>query len=169
MTSTGRAPTEHPPERWWGPPAPVATPEGTVGEVDPATLVALRRAVLRDGRTDLPAAYPTDLDPSTLHFGLTTPGGRVVGGVSVLVEPWAGFATLHLVLMAVDPGWRRRGVGRSLVGAVQRAATGAGYDVWAAARLEAVDFYGALGFHPRGDVFTGAMDLLHRRVLWRRP
>jgi GNAT superfamily N-acetyltransferase len=92
----------------------------------------------------------------------------MVGGVTVLVEPWPAYATLHLVLMAVDPGWRRRGVGASLVRTVQAAATTSGFDVWAAARTSALDFYTALGFRPAGDGFTGAMDLCHRRVVWRR-
>jgi GNAT superfamily N-acetyltransferase len=124
--------------------------------------------VLSDGRTDLSASHPGDLDPSTLHLGVAAPGGRMVDGVTVLVEPWPGYATLHLVLMAVDDAWRRRGVGASLVRAVQGVATSAGFDVWAAARTGALDFYAALGFHPLGDEFTGAMDLTHRRVLCRR-
>ena len=155
--------------RWWEPLGPVATPHGVLGVVDPADLVGLRRAVLRDGRTDLPAAYPTDADPSTLHLGVLGPDGRPVGGVTVLVEPWPGYATLHLVLMAVDAGNRGRGVGASLVRTVQAAASAAGLDVWAAARTGALDFYRGLGFRPLGDEFNGAMDLPHRRVLWRRP
>jgi len=163
------------PARWWRPlggaEASDAVPAvvGAPAVVPVEALVDLRRAVLRDGRTDLSAAHPADLDPSTLHLGVLAPGGRAVGGVTVLVDPWPGYATLHLVLMAVDPGWRRRGVGAALVGAVQNAAAAAGFDVWAAARTGALDFYAALGFRPLGDEFTGAMDLSHRRVLWRRP
>jgi ribosomal protein S18 acetylase RimI-like enzyme len=155
------------PDRWWEPFEPVTTPGGTVQVVRPGELVALRRSVLRDGRTDLPASYPTDDDPSTLHLGLVTPEGAVVGCVSVLENPLPGYASLHLVLMATDPERRRRGVGRALVGTVQGSAGAAGRNVWAAARLTALDFYRALGFNPMGDVFTAAMDLPHRRVLWR--
>jgi GNAT superfamily N-acetyltransferase len=157
------------PARWWEPLPDTPTDHGTLGVVDPASLVDLRRAVLRDGRTDLPAAYPTDQAPSTLHLGTVTPGGRAIGGVTVLVDPWPGVATLHLVLMAVDRQWQARGVGGALVRAVQGAAASAGYDVWAAARLSALDFYRGLGFRPAGDVVTGAMDLPHRRVRWHRP
>ena len=161
------------PARWWepldaGPGPPGGTGAGPVGLVGVGALVGLRRAVLRDGRTDLPAAHPANLEPSTLHLGVAAFGGRTVGGVTVVVEPWPGYATLHLVLMAVDPGWRRQGVGASLVRTVQAAATASGFDVWAAARTGALDFYAALGFRPSGDEFTGAMDLPHRRVLWRR-
>jgi len=153
--------------RWWSPVEPTGVPGGTVREVDPADLVGLRRAVLRDGRADLPASYPWDSEPSTLHLGMVTPGEQVVGCVTVRVDPWPGFASLHLVLMAVDASWRRRGVGRALVGTVQESATAAGLDVWAAARTGALDFYRELGFTPAGDVFVAAMDLPHRRVLWR--
>ena len=163
------------PARWWEPlgdaPAPGAAGgvPGVPGVVAVGALVDLRRAVLRDGRADLHAGHPADPDPSTLHLGAVSPGGPMVGGVTVVVEPWPGYATLHLVLMAVDAGWRRRGVGASLVRAVQDSATAAGFDVWAAARTGVLDFYADLGFRPLGDEFTGAMDLAHRRVLWRRP
>ena len=155
--------------RWWEPLPAVDTPDGLLGEVEPSTLVDLRRAVLRDGRTDLPAAYPSDHAPSTLHLGVVDGRGRAVGGVTVRVEPWPGFATLQLALMAVDADLRGRGVGAGLVRAAQGAAGAAGYDLWAAARQSALGFYVALGFRPLGDGFTGAMDLPHRRVLWRRP
>jgi len=154
-------------DEWWQPFEPVATSAGVVRVVDPADLVGLRRKVLRDGRSDLPASYPTDDEPSTLHLGLITPGGVVGGCVSVLENPLPGLASLHLVLMATDPGLRRQGVGRALVSAVQGSAESAGRNVWAAARLTAMDFYVALGFTPMGEVFTAAMDLPHRRVLWR--
>jgi GNAT superfamily N-acetyltransferase len=152
---------------WWEPFEPVATPFGDVRAVDLADLADLRRAALRDGRADLPATYPTDDDPSTLHLGLVTPAGGVVGCVTVLGDPLPGFASLHLVLMAVDPARRRQGVGRFLVGAVQQSAEVAGLNVWAAARMTALQFYVALGFTAMGDEFIGAMDLPHRRVLWR--
>ncbi len=157
------------PTRWWEPLADVDTTHGVLGVVEPAVLIDLRRAVLRDGRADLPASHPGDGDPSTLHLGVVATDGRPVGGVTVLVDPWPAYATLHLVLLAVDAGRQGRGVGASLVGAVRGAATAAGYDVWAAARLTAIEFYRGAGFRPFGDVFTGAMDLPHRRVLWRRP
>ena len=152
--------------RWWDrvPSAPVAG--GVLGEVVPADLVDLRRTVLRDGRDDLPASAPTDDAPSTLHLGVRSPDGSVVGCVTVLADPLPGRASLHLILMAVDPAWQGRGVGRALVGTVQDAATAAGFDVWAAARSSALAFYAALGFHPLGDTFDGAMGLPHRRVLW---
>jgi ribosomal protein S18 acetylase RimI-like enzyme len=152
---------------WWEPFEPVDTSAGVIQVVDPADLVPLRRAVLRDGRPDLPASYPTDDEPSTLHLGLITPEGELAGCVSVLQDPLPGFASLHLVLMAVDPDLRRQGVGRALVGAVQGSAGAAGRNVWAAARMTALDFYRALGFTVMGDVFIGGMDLPHRRALWR--
>ncbi len=153
---------------WWArPDGPIGAAVGRLVEVDPARLVALRRAVLRNGRGDLPASYPFDDEPSTLHLAVVGPGDRVVGGVTVLVDPLPGAATLRLALMAVDPALQGRGVGRTLLGAVQGRAAGAGLAVWAAARVGALPFYESLGFRPRGDVYVGPMDLPHRRVLWR--
>ena len=151
---------------WWEPTGPRSTPEGVVREVRPEELVALRRAVLRNGRTDPPSEHPDDHRVTSLHLGLEDPDGGVIGGVTVVVNPLPGFATLHLVLMAVDPGHRRRGIGRLLVEQVQEHARAAGLSVWAAARVTALGFYVDLGFRPIGDDFVGRMDLPHRRVLW---
>jgi ribosomal protein S18 acetylase RimI-like enzyme len=153
-------------EAWWGSLEPVATPEGVLRVAAPAELVGLRRAVLRDGRPDLEAAYPFDDEPGTLHLAVVADAG-VVGCVTVRVDPLPGAATLHLVLMAVDTDHRGRGVGRALVDTVQGAARAGDLDVWAASRSTAVDFYRTLGFRPLGDVYTGPMELPHRRVLWR--
>ena len=154
-------------EPWWRPRPPVATSAGVLTELDPADLVALRRTVLRDGRDDLVATHRFDAEPTSLHLGVVAADGSAVGGVTVVIDPLPGFATLRLVLMAVDPAVQGSGVGRSLVEAIQDRAAEAGLDVWAAARVSAVDFYLRLGFLPRGDVFVGPMDLAHRRVLWR--
>lgn len=154
-------------EPWWRPQRPVTVPGGVLAEVDAVDLIELRRAVLRDGRPDLPAAYPFDARPTSLHLAVLASDGTAVGGVTVVVDPLPGFATLRLALMAVDPAVQGMGVGRALVEAVQDRAAGAGLDVWAAARATAVDFYIRLGFRPRGDAFAGPMDLAHRRVLWR--
>jgi GNAT superfamily N-acetyltransferase len=155
------------PAPWWVPVGPSDIPMGRLVEVDPDRLVPLRRSVLRDGRRDLPASYASDGEPSTLHLAVVDPDDSVVGGVTVVVDPLPGAATLRLALMAVAPALQGRGVGRALVASVQSRAAGAGLAVWAAARVSALPFYGRLGFHPRGDIVIGSMDLPHRRVLWR--
>jgi|GEM_PF-3329151 len=151
---------------WWDAGAPLDTPAGRMAEVDPRRLVPLRRSVLRDGRSDLPASYGFDREPSTLHLAVFDAGDSVIGAVTVLVDPLPGAASLRLALMAVDPAVQGRGVGRSLVTSVQARAAGAGLAVWAASRVTALPFYRRLGFRPRGDVVVGPMDLPHRRVLW---
>ena len=159
-------PDRHAP--WWSArPAGRPRPKAASPRSTPRDLVDLRRTVLRDGRADLPASYPFDAEPSSLHLGVVNSEGTAVGGVTVVVDPLPGFATLQLALMAVDPAIRRQGVGRLLVLAVQERAAEAGLAVWAAARVSALDFYTGLGFRARGDVYIGPMDLPHRHILWR--
>ena len=164
MTPTGTAQPSGP---WWRTRPPSDTPGGTLAEIDVSDLVDLRRSVLRDGREDLPATYPSDGEPTSLHLGVTDSDGAVVGGVTVVVDPWPGVATLRLALMAVDHAAQGRGIGRCLVAAVQERAGEAGLDVRAAARVAALGFYTGLGFVPREAVYIGPMDLPHQRILWR--
>ncbi len=152
---------------WWTAERSPARPTDDPVEVAASRLVPLRRSVLRDGRLDLPASYPFDGEPSTLHLAVVGHDDVVVGGVTVLVDPLPGAASLRLALMAVDPAHRGRGVGRALVEEAQALASGAGLAVWAASRVGALPFYLQLGFRPRGDTTIGPMDLPHRTVLWR--
>ncbi|HNI34514.1 MAG TPA: GNAT family N-acetyltransferase [Microthrixaceae bacterium] len=131
-------------------------------------LVPLRREVLRDGRDDPPATNPADGDPSTVHLAAIDPeSGEVIGCVSVL-RRFRGVggvgATRQLVLMAVDPEWRSRGVGSALVRAAQDAVDGE--PIWAAARTKALRFYERHGFVADGRDYVGPMGLPHRLVVW---
>jgi GNAT superfamily N-acetyltransferase len=77
--------------------------------------------------------------------------GRVVGFVTLC----AGADGPELEDLFVDPGWRRRGVGRRLVSDVVEAVrqTGDRY-LWVTGNPHAMDFYLAVGFVETGRVAT---------------
>jgi len=77
--------------------------------------------------------------PAAANF-IARQGGLDIGLAAVFAEPDAP-GRMHLVSMWVDPGYRRRGVARALVGQVVR---------WAADRTAARRLYEQIGFRPTG-------------------
>ncbi len=98
-------------------------------------------------------------------------GGRAGGGAA-LRAPLVLDGALYVETLAVAPGARRRGVGRALIGAVERLASDLclpAVTLHTDPRLaEAVRFYGALGFAPAGPpgpgVGPGPRQLFVKRV-----
>ena len=134
----------------------------TVVQVDAADTVDLRRRVLRDGRTDVPAEYPEDRDPGVVHVGAFD-GSRLVG-VATFIPDGAG--AWQLRGMAVDPAHQGQGVGRAVL---ETAAARLG-PMWAHARDTAVGFYERLGWVVEGEGYVhGVMGLPHHRVVLRVP
>jgi GNAT superfamily N-acetyltransferase len=90
-------------------------------------------------------------------------GGQLVGVCGLNVDPYAGNPRVGRVRrLYVHASYRRRGIGRQLVEAVIRSATG----VFDSLRLrtenpEAARFYEALGFRP----CAGVADCTHIRAL----
>jgi predicted GNAT family N-acyltransferase len=120
----------------------------TVEQVDVATVLPLRSAVLRDGG---PAGMPGDDDPSTVHLAARTADGRVVGVVRLGPAPcpWRADARAPWQLrgMATDPAVRGAGAGRALVDASFALVAERGGDVlWCNARETAAGFYARMGF-----------------------
>ena len=132
-------------------------------------LIDLRRAVLRDGRDDLPATIAADPLPSTVHLGAfadDSPGAALIGCLTLVEEafPAGEFeCDARIALMGVAFTGQRRGVGRRLVAKAQELRPDG---VWANARVTALGFYEACGFRAVGDEFAGPMSLPHRRILW---
>ena len=130
----------------------------SVVEIDGERTHDLRRRVLRDGRTDLPAAYPEDDDPDVAHLGAFD-GDRLVG-VATLVPDGSG--SWQLRGMAVESEWQGRGVGRALL---KEAAVRVS-PLWAHARDTALGFYERLGWVVEGEGYVyGVMGLPHHRVV----
>ncbi len=109
----------------------------------------LRVKVLREpldmpGGTEL---FPYEAD--SRHF-LALEGERVIGCVLFHPRPPTG----KLFQMAVYPEYQGHGVGRLLVGHLEREATASGLiSVFCHARWVVHEYYAHLGYHPEGEQF----------------
>lgn len=79
--------------------------------------------------------------------------GRGLRGLTPPAAP-AGAPSFGVLAVAVDPAYRRRGVGRGLLASAEAAARRAGFDrmhlTVAAANRDAIRFYSACGWTPSG-------------------
>ena len=144
-----------------------------VTSVDAGSVIELRRAVLRDGRTDIAASLDVDDLHETLHLAAfeRVPGldGSPLACLTLIPDPWderPAQVRVRLALMAVDHAAQGSGVGGRLLEVAQRAAAHAGTGIWAFARVTALGFYERQGFAPIGEPYVGAMDLAHHSVVW---
>ncbi len=121
--------------------------EVTVEQVRPEITYALRREVLRPGRSWLELELPGDRDRSSGHFAAYVEHD-VVGVASVIEEPEDdGPGQWRVRGMAVSPESRGRSVGLALLNRVRDfvARSGGGL-LWCNARVTAEGFYRAAGF-----------------------
>jgi predicted N-acetyltransferase YhbS len=135
----------------------------TVEDPSYAGELELRYRVLREplGRTREEVAFPFERE--SLHL-VAEDGGRVAG--CVLFRPESATAG-RLFQMAVQVDRQRRGLGRSLVAALEEELWRRGYrDVHLHARAEVVGFYERLGYAPFGEPFL-EIGIPHRRM--RKP
>lgn len=134
-----------------------------VERVPAAAVRALRRAVLREGRSDV--VFDEDEEPSTIHVAARDEGGAVVG-VATFLPSASVPGTWQLRAMAVDPTWQGTGVGRMVLEhGVDLVRAAGGRDLWAHGRDSALGFYRQLGWEVVGDQYTtAATGLPHHRV-----
>ncbi|MDQ4096602.1 MAG: GNAT family N-acetyltransferase [Actinomycetota bacterium] len=130
--------------------APVAVRNLSAEETRP-----LRLQILRPNQPTQAAVYPGDDAPTSRHFGAWI-DDRLVGIASLYAEPRAGGPRpgWRLRGMATEPSRRGRGVGRALLQAcVDHVAAEGGGELWANARMVAVEFYGRFGFEVVSEQF----------------
>ena len=108
--------------------------------------------------------------PSSLSLGALNEDDDLVGYLvlSRYVDAW------HVMNLAVDPEWRRRGVGSALLERLlteTRGDTERGYTLEVrVSNLEAIRLYERFGFHPRGvrrGYYTDNRE--DALVMWRDP
>jgi GNAT superfamily N-acetyltransferase len=132
----------------------------------------MRLQVLRPEEPPEAAIYPGDDAPTTRHFGaFAASDGRLVGIASLYAEPRLGGPTpgWRLRGMATDPSLRRQGVGNALlVACIDHVLAQGGGELWANARLPAVEFYTRAGFEvvsPEFDIPGIGPHVVVRRLL----
>lgn len=142
--------------------------ELTAEDVRPLRTRILRPHLPEDER----AVFEGDEAPTSRHYGLEEPGGAIRAVVTYLRrEPPDDLPepAVRLRGMAVDEGYRRRGLGRRLL---QSSLTRLAVDqpdlviVWCNARTSAADFYENEGFERHGDVFE-VESIGPHVVMWR--
>jgi GNAT superfamily N-acetyltransferase len=128
-----------------------------VEEVPPEATHDLRWRVLRNRRPGAPVAFPEDALPGTFHLAVCD-DDAIRAVASFNPEPTAcrpGRSAVRLRGMAVDPGFQRRGLGRTLIAAGIERLRRDGVDVlWCNARDTAAGFYARLGFETFGEGFV---------------
>ena len=100
-----------------------------------------------------------DSDTAALEsavYVLARLGGQAVGTGRLLLDEPPG-ADAHIGRVAVLAEWRRHGVGRSVMAALEAEARARGFaGITLGAQLHAIPFYERLGYAARGDVFLDA-------------
>ncbi len=129
-----------------------------------AEVLPLRHRNLRRGRPLESARFLEDALPGTRHY-LIRDGGRGVACATICPDP-RGPWKLRLRGMAVDPAWRRRGLGTLLVRALQEDAAASHCGIWCNARMVAVPLYASCGFRGNGEDFEIEGIGPHRRMVW---
>jgi GNAT superfamily N-acetyltransferase len=102
--------------------------------VDPDAVVDLRHRVLRAGMPRDAAIFEGDTEVGTVHLAVFDDWDVVIGQSQ---------AAWQLRGMAVDPQWQSRGIGRTLLGEVERLVLCDSHStlLWCNARKPAVGFY----------------------------
>ena len=155
----------------------LALPLVRISRVSAPDVLDLRAQVLRDGGSLESARYTRDDLPTTVHLAAHDLAGAVVGVVTCQhaarsvrcpapvplsevapgqVQRWPDIRepAWQMRGMAVADRWRSKGVGRLLLNAALRIAQSEGItELWAHARVTALDFYRREGFEVVSGVF----------------
>lgn len=133
-------------------------------------IVDLRHEVLRQGLAREAAIFEGDHDASSCHWGVFI-GERLVGCVTLHASRWENEPAWQLRGMAVADGYRKFGIGRQLLRAVDQHATNEDgrHTLWCNARLPAAPFYQKFGWTIVSDVFEIPTAGPHVRMVKRFP
>jgi predicted GNAT family N-acyltransferase len=120
-------------------------------------VIDLRHRVLRQGLPRETAIFSGDDDAQARHFVAIDEAGKIVGCASVIPNAWQDAPAWQVRGMAVDEGFRNRGIGGELLRAIEqsvRATSSQPCRLWCNARTPAVDFYRQHGWEIASDEFV---------------
>lgn len=117
----------------------------TIRTASAQEVLDLRHRVLRTGLSREEASFDGDEDPLTRHFAAVDQAGTVAGCATIMLSTWEGKTAWRLRGMAVEEGWRSKGVGSALLRAIDASITTDATlpvpQLWCNARTPAVAFY----------------------------
>ena len=129
----------------------------------------LRERILRPGQPAAAWTYELDEAPRAMHFAIKE-DGELLGVASLLPEARNdGRECWRLRGMAVVPDARGRGLGRTLLGAVQAVTKQRGGGLWCTARTTVEGFYLRYEFQREGEVFEIEGAGPHVLMTWNPP
>ncbi|MBA3272649.1 MAG: GNAT family N-acetyltransferase [Chthoniobacterales bacterium] len=135
-----------------------ATPRVKVRPARAHELLELRHRVLRAGFGREEASFDGDDDPRTRHFVAVDHDDAVVGCASIMPDSYGGKPSWRLRGMAIEEGWRSRGVGAELLRVIDAFVASdsslAAPQLWCNARTPAVEFYKRNGWVVVSDEFV---------------
>lgn len=124
-----------------------------IRRVDLEQIIDLRHAVLRAGLPRSTAIFEGDRRADARHYGAFD-GASLIGCVTLHLNAWEGSPAWQLRGMAVAPPHQSRGVGRQLLGFLERdLAESPVRQLWCNARVPAAGFYQKLGWAVVSDPF----------------
>ncbi len=116
-------------------------------------IIDLRHRVLRAGLPRQSANFAGDDGPATVHFAVSE-NGEIIGCATALASQWEGEAAIQVRGMGVDPAYRGRGVGQTLLREIEKLARERGVKMlWANCRTPAAVFYSKAGWIKVSDEF----------------
>ena len=129
----------------------------------------VRHRNLRQGQPFESVDYgAVDRSPTTVHLVLTV-DGEVVGCATILEQEREGGYGYRIRGMAVDEGFRGRGLGRRLIEATQELARARDTGLWCNARVGAIPGYLRCGFKQVGEEFELPGIGPHYVLEWLQP
>jgi GNAT superfamily N-acetyltransferase len=134
----------------------------------PADVIDLRHAVLRNGRDWQSAVFPGDDHPAARHF-IARSDGKVIGCVTLHPSQWENEPAFQLRGMAVDPQYQRNGIGSRLLRALEASIIqdNATRLLWCNARVPAIAFYARHGWTVVSEEFDVPIVGPHVKMLRR--